>query len=331
MKALVYTEPCKVVYREEPDPIQRPSDVLIKVEAVGICGSDMHAYHGHDPRRVPPLILGHEVAGTILDGEKKGCRAVINPLITCGKCDYCTSGRSNLCLERELIGMRLPGAFAQFVSISSKNIVMINERMNAVKASVAEPAATALHALNLAKRMSYQPLSEFKTLVLGGGAVGLLAALLLRSDDCSHIVLSEINKFRRDSARDAAGCQVHDPIHDPELAEDTFDLVIDAVGGAATRKTALKVVKPGGIILHIGLMDAKGELDIRKLTLAEITLIGVYTYTRTDIKKAVDMLQKEMLGPLDWVEVRSLSDGAQAFDDLDKGRTSAAKIVLIPD
>jgi len=96
MKALVYTKADEVVYRDEPDPVPGAGQVLVKVAASGICGSDMHAYHGHDPRRVPPLILGHEVAGTVASGEMKGARVVINPLITCGNCTYCESGRTNI-------------------------------------------------------------------------------------------------------------------------------------------------------------------------------------------------------------------------------------------
>jgi threonine dehydrogenase-like Zn-dependent dehydrogenase len=97
MKALVYTKPDEVVYRNEPDPTLMPGEVLVKVSSSGICGSDMHAYHGHDPRRVPPLILGHEVSGTVASGEREGERVVINPLITCGNCEFCESGRTNLC------------------------------------------------------------------------------------------------------------------------------------------------------------------------------------------------------------------------------------------
>jgi 2-desacetyl-2-hydroxyethyl bacteriochlorophyllide A dehydrogenase len=330
LKALVYTKPGELVYRDEPDPVPGPGEVLVKVEAVGICGSDMHAYHGHDPRRVPPLILGHEVAGTVATGPKQGCRAVINPLITCGRCDYCENGRSNLCPKRELIGMRLPGAYADYVSIPIENIIEIPDGFSAVHAALTEPAAAALHALNLARKRSDRPLAELKTLVIGGGAVGLLAALLLEAYGCKRVVLSETNALRRESAARWASCQVHDPINDPELTSDDFELIIDAVGGSVTRKVAMRAVKPGGIFVHIGLMDAGGELDIRKLTLFEIDLIGIYTYTPSDMRAAANTLETGLLGNLGWIETRSLSDGAKAFDDLDSERTAAAKIVLLP-
>jgi len=330
MKALVYTDTNQIIYRDEPDPVPAPGDVLVKVEATGICGSDMHAYHGKDERRVPPLILGHEVAGSLISGPDAGRRVVINPLITCGQCESCDTGRSNLCAARELIGMRLAGAYAEYVTIPSRNIIDIPDSMSAVHASITEPAATALHALNLAREVSNRPLAELKTLVIGGGAVGFLAALFLRGYGCNRLVVSETNPLRRESLVAHAGCRVHDPINDPALENDAYDLVIDAVGGGVTRKPAMVAVKTGGMLVHIGLMDAEGAFDIRKLTLFEVKLLGVYCYTPADVRAAVQAIESGLLGDLNWVETRPLSEGAQAFQDLDEGRTAAAKIVLIP-
>lgn len=329
MKALVYTATNEVVYKDVPDPVAGSGECLVKIEASGICGSDMHAYHGKDPRRVPPLILGHEVVGTVVAGEKVGQRVVINPLITCGQCAFCDTGRSHLCADRELIGMRLEGAYAEYVTIPSVNVIPVPESLKGEHAALAEPTATALHALNLARKASDRPLAELKTLVIGGGAIGLLAALLLRGYGCRQLVVSEPHTMRRQAAEKYVGCGVHDPIHDPIL-DGEFDLVIDAVGGGITRSTAMSAIKPGGIFIHIGLMDEKGDLDIRKLTLFEVSLIGVYCYTMADFRAAVQAIDEGLLGDLSWIETRPLADGSQAFDDLHNERTAAAKIVLIP-
>jgi alcohol dehydrogenase len=330
MKALVYTATNEVVYKDVPDPVIGDQECLVKIEACGICGSDMHAYHGKDSRRVPPLILGHEVVGTIVAGENLGRRVVINPLITCGHCSFCDTGRSHLCADRELIGMRLEGAYAEYVAIPARNVIPVSSSLKAEHASLAEPTATALHALNLARKASDRPLAELKTLVIGGGAVGLLAALLLKGYGCKRVVVSEPHTMRRQSAQQHVGCEVHDPITGPALAAGDFDLVVDAVGGGITRKTAMSAIKPGGLFIHIGLMDEKNDLDIRKLTLFEISLIGVYCYTAADMRAAVQAIEEGLLGDLSWVELRPLADGAKAFDDLHNARTAAAKIVLIP-
>ena len=118
MKALVYTAPKRVEYRDFDDPSPTNGELLVKISNVGICGSDMHAYLGHDDRRPAPLILGHEASGVIEEGEKKGERVVINPLVTCGVCPQCLDGRSNLCPKRQIISMPpRQGAFAEYIAM----------------------------------------------------------------------------------------------------------------------------------------------------------------------------------------------------------------------
>jgi alcohol dehydrogenase len=328
MKALVYTRPLEVTYRDEPDAAAAPGEALIRLEAIGICGSDMHGYHGHDPRRVPPLVLGHEAAGRVVSGSGQGRRVVLNPLVTCGRCDYCRGGRANLCLQRKLIGMNRQGAFAELIAMPEENLIEIPEGMGATAAAVTEPAATALHAMHLGLRVLARPLSEANVLVIGGGSVGLLAALWAKAMGGRAIRLGETNALRRASVQ-KAGIDAYDPAATSPDA-DTFELVIDAVGGVATRQQAIRAVRPGGAIVHIGLMDHGGESDWRKITLQEVTVIGTYTYTAVDLRASAQALHDGRLGDLGWVEERPLADGARAFADLDRGRTAAAKIVLRP-
>jgi len=330
MRALVYTGPNEVSYQEVPDPVSTDGEVMIRIEAAGICGSDMHAYHGHDPRRVPPLVLGHELCGTILEGPGIGRRVTVNPLITCGVCEFCVQGRNNLCANRSMIGMTRAGGFAERMTTAAASVIDIPQDMPARTAAVTEPAATALHAINAAIRTLVRPLPECTTLVLGGGAIGLLCALLLRNYGCRKITLAETNPLRRNSAERAAGVTAYDPREGGAPAENKFDLVLDTVGGKATRQTALSCVKPGGVVVHVGLMDWASEIDMRKLTLAEITLVGTYTYTTADLRATVQALYEGAFGDLAWVEERPLKDGAQAFRDLDEGRTAAAKLILRP-
>ncbi len=331
MNALVYTDTQEITYRAEPLPIARSGDVIMNVTATAICGSDMHAYHGKDSRRVPPLILGHEVSGTVLDGRYAGQRMVINPLMTCGECNCCVGGQSNLCLKRELIGMYLSGAFADQVAISERNLLALPIDMNPIHAALTEPTATALHAVRLVERSLIRPLSESRCLVLGGGAIGLLTALILKAKGCQAIDIAETNALRRRSIENLNIARCFNPIDEsiPHLAG--YHLVLDCVGSGATRRTASEAVQPGGIISHLGLQDEKEGLDTRKLTLQEVTLIGNYCYTRADLQASIDMLYNRQLGDLSWLEVRALSEGGQAFKDLHNGQVAAAKIVLQPD
>ena len=330
MKALVYTDTLEVQYREEADPIPGPGEALVKIEAVGICGSDMHAYHGHDARRIPPLILGHEAVGVVQNGAQQGRRVVLNPLMTCGICDHCQGGRSNLCAERELIGMRLAGAFAQYITIPERNLLDMPQDMDPVIASLAEPAATSLHAIYLAEKVLHRPLSECRALVLGGGSIGAFAALMLKGKGCSDVWLGDTNPLRRLTAEKLECCRVYDPLGGDLPEENSFDLVIDAVGSGRTRAASCGFVKAGGVISHVGLQDNEPGLDSRRITLEEITFLGNYTYSAVDLRAAIQALYRGALGPLDWVDTRLLSEGAAAFREIHEGKAAAPKIVLRP-
>jgi 2-desacetyl-2-hydroxyethyl bacteriochlorophyllide A dehydrogenase len=333
MKALVYTQPNEVQLLDRPEPVIDDGEVVLKIDAVGICGSDMHAYHGHDPRRKPGLILGHEFCGTVLESKSarylKGTRVTGNPLITCGVCDYCVQGRNNLCSNRTMVGMTRPGAFAEFMSIPASSLIDMPQDMSAIHAALTEPAATALHAVNMSMKAMARPLPENRTLIIGGGAIGMLAALLLKNYGCREIVVAETNALRRNSIALHTRAETYDP-RDTAVHENGFDYVIDAVGSKATRMSALQAVKPGGVVMHIGLQDWASEIDMRKLTLAEITLMGTYTYTTADLRATVKLLNEGVFGDLSWVKVVPLSAGATAFQELDSGKQASAKVVLVP-
>ncbi|MBL8309729.1 MAG: alcohol dehydrogenase catalytic domain-containing protein [Burkholderiales bacterium] len=333
MKALVYTQPNEVVLQEQPMPAAATGEVVLQIEAVGICGSDMHAWHGHDPRRKPGLVLGHEFVGRIVEsaapGFDLGTRFTGNPLITCGVCEYCVQGRNNLCANRTMVGMTRPGAYAEYMSIPAASLIAMPQDLPARAAALTEPAATAWHAVNLIIRALARPIHECRVLVIGGGAIGMLGALLLRHLGVRHTVVAELNPLRRDAVARHAHCDAIDPGAAPQ-AESSFDVVIDAVGAKATRNQAFIAIKPGGVIMHVGLQDWASEVDMRKLTLAEITLLGTYTYTTADLRATVSALAQGAFGDLSWVEERPLAGGQQAFLDLDQGRCAAAKVLLRP-
>ncbi len=323
MKALVYDGVETLGFRDVPDPVPQDGEHLIKVDAVGICGSDMHAYLGHDARRPAPLILGHEAAGVIVGGPKDGMRVTVNPLVTCGTCPACRSARENLCPTRQIISMQpREGAFAQYISMPERNLVDVPADVPLGTAALAEPLAVSWHAVRLATE-ALHPASDRRALVIGGGAIGLAAALALRAMAVADVTIVEPNETRRDFLG-AKGERV------VASADGQFPLVIDAVGYAATRAAASSLAAPGGVIAHVGLGEDTGGLDIRRMTLQEVTFIGTYTYTAQDFRDTAQAIFDGRLGALDWTETRPLSDGATAFADLRAGRVAAPKIVLDP-
>ena len=324
MKALVYDGVETLGYREMPDLKPAVGEHLIKVEAVGICGSDMHAYLGHDARRPAPLILGHEAAGTIVGGARDGARVTVNPLVTCGTCAACQSRRENLCPKRQIISMQpREGAFAQYIAMPDQNLVEVPADVPLTKAALAEPLAVSWHAARLGIEALHAS-ADRRALVIGGGAIGLAAALALRAMGLADVTIVEPNVARRNFLEHTCHGRV------VSRAEGHFALVVDAVGYSATRATASALVEPGGVIVHVGLGEDRGGLDVRRMTLQEITFVGTYTYTDQDFRDAASAIFDGRLGSLDWFETRPLSQGAQAFLDLRAATVAAPKIVLDP-
>ncbi|MEQ6250284.1 alcohol dehydrogenase catalytic domain-containing protein [Sulfitobacter sp. HNIBRBA3233] len=324
MKALVYDGIEDLGYREVDAPVPAQGEHLVRIEAVGICGSDMHAYLGHDARRPAPLILGHEAAGTVEGGPRDGARVTINPLVTCGTCPACASGRENLCPSRQIISMPpREGAFAQYVSMPEVNLVAVPESVPLAMAALAEPLAVSWHAAKLGLA-ALHPTMERRALVLGGGAIGLAAALALRAMGVPDITVAEPNDARRAFLTDCCGERT------VVTPQGSYPLILDAVGFQATRVTASALAEPGGVIVHVGLGEDMGGLDIRRLTLQEITFVGTYTYTAQDFRDTAGAIFDGRLGPLDWTEPRPLSQGQEAFRDLRQGRVASPKIILDP-
>jgi threonine dehydrogenase-like Zn-dependent dehydrogenase len=327
MKALVYTGPEAMAFRDNlPPPQANVGEVVLDVQAVGICGSDMHAYLGHDERRPAPLVLGHEAAGQVVTGGRTGRRVTVNPLVTCMQCEACRSGRTNLCASRQIISMPpRPGAFAEQVAIPERNLVDVPDGFPIEKAALCEPLACAWHAVRLGAAASFVPLSSARALVIGGGPIGVGSALALAAFGAKEIYIVEPNPVRHPALVKAG------PFHIlTEVTEGPFDIAIDAFGGEPTRAVASRVAKPGGIIVHIGLASGTGGLDIRRMTLQEITFIGTYCYTMKDFADTFAAMVAGQLGTLDWFEVRALDEGLSAFREIRAGRNAAPKLILKP-
>lgn len=325
MKALVYTNTkMSEVWDVEP-PVANENQVLVDIAFCGICGSDMHAWHGHDERRMPPLVLGHEAVGTVRTGNLSGQRVALNPLMTCRDCECCINGNEHLCLKRELIGMRVPGALAEVVAIDERNLIVIEKNLSFADAALAEPLACSVHAVRIALRLASNNHSA-NFVVLGGGAIGLLAALVIEAYGYNNIWIAETNAFRRKILKNIGVMQPYNPISEsPSAAK--IDIVIDAVGSGVTRKVASHLVRSGGTIVHIGLQDNEAGLDTRRITLQEIKFQGTYCYRNEDFAEALMLLSSGKVSGGGWAEIRSLDAGAQSFIDIHNGNAPPKIIV----
>lgn len=342
MQALVWLGPRNMVQRAEPMPQLAAGEVLISVGAAGICGSELSGFLGHNSLRVPPLIMGHECAGqvvqategTFANGEAAmvGDRVTFNPLVVCGSCDRCLAGRSNLCRRRQLVGAHRPGGFAQYVAVPARQCYPLPDGLSLVAGSLAEPLACSIRAV---AHSGVKP--QERLLILGAGPIGLLAIAAARVQGVEQIIVSDVAPQRLETAQRWGARHVINAREQDVVAfvqehyPGGVDSVIDAVGTTPVRTQAIQAVVPGGRVVLIGLHDEESVLPANYLIRQEITVTGSFAYIDSDFAKAVDWLVRGVVQPSsDWLEERPLSDGPSAFVELVDGKARAAKIVLTP-
>ncbi len=331
MRSLVYRAPRTLVLEERPYPALAPGEVIARVEAVGVCGSELHGYLGHDTTRKPGFVFGHEVAGRIVESTSErypaGTLVACNSAVHCGRCEFCLQGRDNLCLERRSIGKWRPGGFSEFIALPVSMLIDVPQHFDPVQVALVEPIATPLHGIHRALPALARPLPEAKCLVLGGGAIGFIAALLLRRYGAADLTVVEPNAARRELVARYARCTVADVA--PAPPRDAYEFVFDAVGSEATLATAIASVRRGGVIAEVGLNDAAVTLDVQRFVRSGITLVGGANYPTIELVAAVRLIDAGLFADLDWVEVRSLAEGPQVFESLVAGHPYP-KVVLRP-
>jgi len=340
MKALVLIAPRSLEVREVVIPELKENEVLVEVAAVGVCGSELGGFLGVNALRKPPLIMGHEAAGRIAatsggslaDGGRPevGKKVTFNPLVTCGRCSLCMSGRSSLCPERTLIGAHRPGAFAEFVAVPTAQCWALPEAMSPVAGSLTEPVACAVRALKMA-----QPDASELVWIIGAGPIGLSCLAVAADSGITRLVISDISPPRLQIAEHWGAMAVVNPSETPlhKLWQEKFgehpDVVIDAVGSEAVRADAIQAVKPSGRIILLGLHNEESNVPCNQIVRNEISLRGSFGYTQEDFQIALAKLENGVVDVHeDWLELRPLTEGQEVFEELVAGSSQSAKIVF---
>ncbi len=333
MKALVYLGPRRMELQDVPEPVPAAREARVRVSAAAICGSDLHGFREASPRRIPPLIMGHEVVGTVdvvgdgVDGSLVGTRVVAMPVVACGACARCLEGRTNLCPNRRLMGMDFPGAFADAFTIDAAHLLPMPDALADVTGTVVEPLANAVHSVGRAVR------EADTVLVIGAGPIGLFAA---RASVLSGAARTFVVDTLEDRLAIAKGLGA-----EPLLAEGAaealdaqtggagVDVVIDAAGYPATWALGVKAARPGGRIDVIGLGAPQGPLDYHPVVAKGLTIVGSYACVEDDFVRALGLLSSGNVDVGGWTVTMPLGDGQAAFEALvDDGRFT--KVVLTP-
>jgi len=343
MKALVLEKYNKLVYKEVPVPEIADNEVLIKVMACGICGSDVHGLDGSTGRRIPPLIMGHEASGIIADtgrnagGWKKGDRVTFDSTVYPLEDWYTLRGLYNLSDNREVIGVspgnyRRPGAFAEYVAVPSHILYMIPENVSFEQAAMVEAAAVALHAVNISGALIGDV-----CLVTGAGTIGLFIIKLLRLSGASYVAAADLDEKSLEMALHA-GADLACPPGDSRLEEAIrsltggrgADISFEAVGLTETVNFSIGLARKGGKVVLVGNRSPIIDFPLQKAVTGELKILGSCAI-RGEYDQILDLLDSGKLTVDDQVAaVAPLKDGAEWFSKLYNKQIPPGKVILIP-
>jgi threonine dehydrogenase-like Zn-dependent dehydrogenase len=316
VKALVFTAPGTVELLDVPEPDPAPGDVLVQVRAAGICGSELHGARRPGFRK-PPLIMGHEFAGVSADGTA----VVINPILSCGRCAECQRGLRNVCRNREIIGVHRAGGFAERVAVPASALRPLPPGLSWEAAALVEPAANAVHAWNQAGGALGADATGARVAVIGCGAIGLLCAAMALSGGAGRVDVTDLSPDRLAAAQrlgaEAAG---------PSLSGE-YDVVIDAVGSAATRAASAAHQRPGGVAIWLGLAGEEAGFDANALVRSEKRVLGSFAYRDEEFAHATALIRDWDLA---WAESYPLAAAAEIFTGLMNGGLHPVKALLRP-
>jgi len=344
MKALLMEEYKKLNYTDVPAPeITLPDEILVRVKAVSVCGSDVHGFDGSTGRRKPPIIMGHEAAGEVAavgGGVKKfrvGDRITFDSTIYCGDCFYCRNGQVNLCDNRMVIGVscdeyRRHGAFAEYVVVPERVCYHLPAGLGWEEAAMTEPAAVASHAF----RITPIGLNE-NIAVVGAGLIGLLLLDVLKASVSGKIIALDTDPSRRETASLRGADAVFDPA-DGELNKKILDLTggrgfdrtFEAVGVNASLRTAITITRKGGSVTLIGNMNPTVELPMQSVVTRQISLFGSCAISG-EYPIVLDMMSRKKIDVESLISKKApLSEGQIWFDKLYNREDKLLKVVLIP-
>lgn len=297
MKTAYYPSVHKIEYVEIDTPKPKKGEALIKVKYAGICGSDLHVYHGAHPTAKFPVVPGHEFVGEVVElGEdastdiKPGEIVVAQPFSSCGVCEACITGNDNVCQSLKLLGAHMNGCFAEYVAIPAKKMYRIPEGVDLKLAALAEPLAVAVHDV----RRSGLKVGQ-STLIIGGGPIGIFIAIVAQLAG-AQVYISEVSDFRLDFAKNM-GFKTLNPTHadfDQRVVEITkgkgFDVVFEVSGSKAGIASMTKLVKISGTVMVVGMASDKFPVDTTSVFLKQVKLLGVRIHSQEAFAAAVDIL-----------------------------------------
>ena len=343
MKALVLKDYRRFAVEDVQTPTVQSDEVLVRVRACGICGSDVHGMDGSTGRRIPPLIMGHEAAGEIsemgaaVSGWKIGDRVTFDSTVWCGRCWHCRRGEVNLCDDRRVLGVscaeyRRDGAFAEFVAVPARILYRLPDRISFEQAAMVEAVSVAVHAVG---RRDLEP--NACVAVVGTGMIGLLVVQVLKAAGCARIIAIDVDQERLKWARRLGATDII-AAGSPDVAGQVreltggrgADLVFEVVGLAATVRSAVECVRKGGSVILVGNLDPVVPLPLQSVVTRQVSLLGTCA-SAGEYPASLELIASGKVNVTDFISAAPpLADGAAWFERLHAREPGLLKVILVP-
>lgn len=333
----VMTRPGEIEFIEIPIPELNEGEVIVKIMRIGICGSDIHVYHGKHPYTSYPVVQGHEVSGEIAkvgDGIKQfkvGDKVTIQPQVVCGKCFSCIHGNYHICDELKVMGFQTTGTASEYFKVDASKLLKLPEDMSFDEGAMVEPLAVAVHALSRAGEIKGK-----KILVLGAGPIGNLVAQSAKGLGAKAVMITDLSDYRLQKAKEC-GIDFCVNTKDQDIGkvlldnfgQDKADLILECVGVNTTMSQAVLNARKGSAIIVVGVFGSKATIDLGLVQDRELMLIGTLMYQEKDYIKAIELIESEKvkLAPL-ITNHFAFKDYLKAYECIEDRKDQVMKVII---
>lgn len=337
MRQAVMSEPGRIEYNDAPVPSPGPGEVLLRIKKIGVCGSDVHVWHGQHPFTPYPVVQGHEFCGMIeaigpeVKRAQPGMKATAAPQIVCGKCNPCKRGDYHICDALKVRGFQAPGCAQDYFVVPDERLVLLPESLSYDEGAFIEPAAVAAHATRRAGSLNGK-----NVVVLGAGPIGNLVAQAARCRGAQKVLITDLSDFRLKKALDVgveATCNVGSENFATRAKEtfgtQGFEVAFEAAGVEASLDTAIQQIQKGGTIIIVGVYGKRPQVDMSVLGDRELSLIGSLMYQQPDYEQAVDWIAKGDMQVKPLITHHfAFEDYAMAYQLIDKEPDKTLKVMV---
>lgn len=333
----VMTAPGVIEFQEIPTPEAGPGQVLVKIQKIGICGSDIHVYHGEHPFTKYPITQGHEVSGEIaalgpgVTGFVLGQKVTIQPQVVCGNCWPCRHGKYNLCEELKVMGFQTTGVASRFFAVDEAKVTPLPDSMSFDEGAMIEPLAVAVHAVQRAGDVTGKDIC-----VLGAGPIGILVAQVAKGLGARKVMITDVSKIRLEKAREC-GADVCVNTREKDFGEeflrcfgpDKADVIYDCAGNNITMGQAIQYARKGSTIILVAVFATRGDVDLAVLNDHELDLNTSMMYRNEDYLKAIELVEegKFQLKPL-ITKHFPFQEYLAAYEHIDANRENTMKVII---